>query len=85
MNQQLYTTIERILVDTFGVPAADVAPDATIESLELDSLDLVELTLLIEEETGVVIEDEEVEGITTVGDAVDLVAAKSAAVERTSA
>lgn len=85
MNEQLYATVERILVDTFGVPADDVTPDATIESLELDSLDLVELTLLIEEETGVVIEDEEVEDITTVRDAVDLVAANSAAVEQASA
>jgi acyl carrier protein len=76
MDQQVYTTVERILVETFRVPAEDVQPDATVESLDLDSLDLVELTLAIEEELGVKIEDDELEGITTVRDAVDLVAAK---------
>lgn len=74
-----YTTIEDILVATFRVPADDVAPEATFESLELDSLDLVELVLAVEERTGVRIEDDEVEAIRTVRDAVELVDAKAGA------
>lgn len=62
-------TFEKILVDTFGVPAEDVTPEATFESLGLDSLDVVELTLVIEEELGVKIEDEELEDVRTVQDA----------------
>ncbi len=77
MNDRYYTTIERILVDTFGVPADDVRPEATFESLELDSLDLVELLLAVEDETGVHVEDDELEGVRTVGDAARLVAAKA--------
>jgi acyl carrier protein len=77
MNQDVYKTVEQVLVDTFGVDVENVSPEATFESLELDSLDLVELTLLVEEETGVKIEDDEVEQIRTVGDAVDLIVKKS--------
>jgi acyl carrier protein len=76
-QQKLFDTVQNVLVDTFGVDAESVTADATFESLELDSLDLVELTLLIEEETGVKIEDDEVEQIRTVGDAVSLISEKS--------
>ncbi len=77
MDQNIYASVERILTDTFQVPADEVSPDATFESLELDSLDLVELTLAVEEELGVKIEDEEIERIRSVRDSVNLIAAKS--------
>jgi acyl carrier protein len=73
MSQDLLPTFKTLLVDTFGVPEADVTPDATFESLGLDSLDVVELTLVLEEETGVKLEDEELEDVRTVQDAMDKV------------
>lgn len=79
MSQDLLSTFTTLLVDTFGVPEADVTPDATFESLGLDSLDVVELTLVLEEETGVKLEDEELEDVRTVQDAIDKVAAKKQA------
>ncbi len=79
MSQDLLGTFRTILVDTFGVTAEDVTPEATFESLGLDSLDVVELTLVLEEETGVKLEDEELEDVRTVQDAIDKVAAKVSA------
>jgi acyl carrier protein len=79
MSQDLYTTLQTLLTDTFGVAADDVAPDATFEALGLDSLDVVELTLVLEEETGVKLEDEELEDVRTVQDAVDKVVEKQGA------
>ncbi|MGH3441057.1 MAG: acyl carrier protein [Nitriliruptorales bacterium] len=79
MSQELYETVARILTDTFQVPADEVSAEATLESLDLDSLDLVELTLIVEEETGVKIEDDELENIRTVGDAVAAIEKKQAA------
>ena len=73
MSQDLFATFKTMLVDTFGVPEDDVAPDATFEALGLDSLDVVELTLVLEEETGVKLEDEELEDVRTVQDAIDKV------------
>ncbi len=70
------TAFKSILTETFGVPEGDFAADATFESLGLDSLDVVELTLVIEEELGVKIEDEELEDVRTVQDAADKVDAK---------
>ncbi len=79
MSQDLLTTFRTILVDTFDVPADDVTAEATFESLGLDSLDVVELTLVLEEETGVKLEDEELEDVRTVQDAIDKVAGKVSA------
>ena len=74
-----YRTVTDILTGTFGVPADDLGRDVTFESLGLDSLDLVELTLVIEEETGIKIEDEELEDVRTIGDAADAIDEKQKA------
>ena len=79
MSQDLLTTFQTILVETFDVPADDVTAAATFESLGLDSLDVVELTLVLEEETGVKLEDEELEDVRTVQDAIDKVQGKVSA------
>ncbi|MEU6485879.1 phosphopantetheine-binding protein [Streptomyces sp. NPDC046887] len=47
-----YPAITRILTESFGVEADALRPDATFDQLELDSLALVELSLLLEERTG---------------------------------
>jgi len=47
------TTSERIaniLTSKYHVPADRIAPDATLESLGLDSLDLIELLFEVEDE-----------------------------------
>ena len=76
MNQDLLTTFTEILVEDFDIPAEEVSPEATFEALGLDSLDVVDLTLAVEERTGVKLEDEELEDVRTVGDAVNAAAAK---------
>ena len=78
MSQDLLATFKELLTEEFGVPADDVKPDATFEGLGLDSLDVVELTLVLEERTGVKLEDEELEEVRTVQDAIDKVSEKQA-------
>ena len=49
----MQTTLERlqrILADKFSVPAEKVLPEAPLESLGLDSLDLIEVLFEVEEE-----------------------------------
>ncbi|MGI8440150.1 MAG: acyl carrier protein [Thermoleophilaceae bacterium] len=58
-----------------GPEPAQVTPDATFESLDVDSLDLVELTQVVEEEFGVVIPNEDAAKLTTVGEAIEYVVA----------
>lgn len=76
-SQQTTTRLREILVHDFGIPAGDVTPEATFEALGLDSLDLVELTMIVDEQVGVKLEDEDLEGIATVRDAVEAIEAKT--------
>ena len=77
MNQDLLTTFTEILVEDFDIPAEEISPEVTFEALGLDSLDVVDLTLAVEERTGVKLEDEELEDVRTVGDAVNAADAKT--------
>ncbi|MCC5947468.1 MAG: acyl carrier protein [Nitriliruptoraceae bacterium] len=70
MSDDLLGTFKAILSEEFGVPEDDITKDATFEALGLDSLDVVELTLVLEEKTGVKLEDEELEDVRSVGDAI---------------
>jgi len=76
VSQELLATMTEVLSEDFGVPEEDISADATFEGLGLDSLDVVELTLVLEEKTGVKLEDEELEEIRTVQQAVDKIAEK---------
>lgn len=74
-------TVEKVVREAlpqFGVEPDDITRDATFEDLDVDSLDLAELSQIIEEEFGVALKGEDVARIKTVGDAVDLVVSRSA-------
>ena len=58
----------------FGEEPENVKPDSRFEDLDIDSLDLVELAQVIEDEYKIEISDAEMEKITTVQDVVDIVA-----------
>lgn len=76
----VYDRVKSLLVDKFGVPEDDIAPEATFDDLDLDSLDLVEFALAAEEELGVRISDEEAEDLETLQDTVKLLESKGATV-----
>ena len=64
-----FEKVKEIIVEQLGLEESEVKEDTSFEALGLDSLDIVELLMAIEEEFGVEISDEEAEGIHTVGDA----------------
>ncbi len=63
----------REAVASFGPDESEVTRDATFESLEVDSLDLAELSQIVEEKFGVTLKGADVSEIKTVGDAIDLI------------
>lgn len=63
-------------LEEFGAEPDQIKPEAEFESLDIDSLDLVELAQIVEDDYGVQLKGEDMEGVTTVGQAVDLVLAK---------
>ena len=78
MSQELFDRFTKCAVELLSVHAAKVTRDARFkEDLEADSLDLVEFVMALEEEFSVEVPEKELEGITTVGQAFDLIAAKA--------
>jgi acyl carrier protein len=74
---ELQDKVCSILADQLAVDREKVTAEARFsEDLDADSLDLVEAVLALEEEFGVSIPEDEMEGVKTVGQAVDLVASK---------
>jgi acyl carrier protein len=73
--------VEARVVDalaSFGPDKSQIAPSSTFEELDIDSLDLVELAQIVEDEYGVVLKGEDMKGLQTVGDAIDLIASRAA-------
>ena len=71
--------IREVAVDVLSVQPDQVTEAASFkDDLDADSLDLVELVMGLEERFDVSIPEEDLEGVTTVGHAVDLVLAKVA-------
>jgi acyl carrier protein len=64
-------------LEEMGADANEFSRGATFEDLDVDSLDLVELAQVVEDEFGVQLEGEDVKDLKTVGEAIDLVVARS--------
>ncbi len=75
-KEQITERVTEALVE-LGAEREEIKPEAEFEALELDSLDLVELAQIVEEEWGVEITAKDMEGLTTVGQAIDLVASRA--------
>ena len=72
--------VETVVYDTlvqFGPTREELRREATFEELDLDSLDLAELSQVVDEEFGVRLKGDDVQQIKTVGDAIDLIVARA--------
>ncbi len=65
-------TIQDMMVKHFDLKLEDLAPEATLESLGLDSLSVAEFTFLIEDELKISFPNERIE-LKTLQDVVNLV------------
>ena len=66
--------VKNLIVEQLGVSLDEVVPTASfVDDLGADSLDLVELVMMLEEEFGGEIPDEDAEKIQTVQDAIDYI------------
>jgi acyl carrier protein len=74
------TTIREVAAEVLSVDPDQVTEQARFkEDLDADSLDLVELVMGLEERFDIEVPEEDLEGVTTVGQAVDLVLSKVSA------
>ncbi len=75
-KEQIEQRITEALVE-FGEEEENISRDARFDDLDVDSLDLVELAQIIEDEYGVEVADSDLDKLVSVGDAVDLVSART--------
>ncbi|MFJ8822965.1 phosphopantetheine-binding protein [Streptomyces sp. NPDC102467] len=73
------SALTTVLTEKFEIDPAVVRPDATLESLDLDSLALAELALSLQERLGVKVAESEATKHTTVAGLTASLAAKYAA------
>ncbi|MGD0454691.1 MAG: phosphopantetheine-binding protein [Solirubrobacteraceae bacterium] len=74
-------TVASVVIEAlvrFGIEASDISLDAQLKDLDIDSLDVVELSQIVREEFGVELSAEDLKDLSTVGEVVDMVAARAA-------
>jgi acyl carrier protein len=76
-NEEIISKINEFLIEEFEVEGATITPDATLkETLELDSLDYVDLVVIIEGNFGIKVKQEDFTGILTFQNLYDYVISK---------
>jgi acyl carrier protein len=69
-------TVEETVIEAIvdlGPEREELTREATLESLDIDSLDLVEIAQIVEEEHGVKLTTDDAERLQSFGDVLDLV------------
>lgn len=70
----MFEKIKSIMMEQLNIDENDITEDTSFkDDLGLDSLDLFELAMAMEEEFGVEIPQEDLENIVTVGDAMEYI------------
>ena len=77
MADDTFETFKKCAVEVLQVSPDQITLEAKFgDDLDADSLDLVELVMALEEAFDIEVPEEELEGITTVGQAYELVTSK---------
>ncbi len=76
-NEATFEKFKACAVEILNVPGEKVTLDANFANdLDADSLDLVELVMELEEVFSITVDESELEGVETVGQAYELVTSK---------
>jgi len=81
MNKdQIFEQVQKVTCEILKVPASRVVPSARlVEDLDVDSLFITQLSMGLEDEFNIEVDDAYLPGLTTVQSVVDFVAAKTEA------
>ena len=78
-DDEVLAGLAEIVNEETGVPTTDVQPDKSFtDDLDIDSLSMMTIVVNAEERFGVRIPDDDVKGLSTVGDAVSYIQKASA-------
>lgn len=77
MSDDTFARFAKVAAESLSKPVEAITREASFaEDLDADSLDLVQMVMDLEEEFDITVDEEELDGITTVGAAYDLVSSK---------
>ena len=83
MEKEIEKEVVDIVVEQLGVDASDVTRDKSfVEDLNADSLDRVELIMIIEEKMNIEISEDEATSLKTVGDVIEYVLEKQSLMQK---
>lgn len=69
---EMFEKVRDMLAEALNIPADKITPESKVtDDLGADSLDMVELLSRLEDEEGIVIPEEDLDSLATVGDIVD--------------
>ncbi|AXY25412.1 acyl carrier protein [Suicoccus acidiformans] len=72
-EESTFVEVQHMIVERFGVQESVVTPEMTFDDLGADSLDVVELVMEIEDKYNIQFDDEKIEELQTIGDAVSYI------------
>ena len=75
MNEEIFDQLKEIMVDELGIDGSEIKPESVLLSdLDINSLELMNLVMVVEEKYNIFLDEERLRDIKTVGDAVSYVA-----------
>ncbi|MCX5438545.1 acyl carrier protein [Streptomyces sp. NPDC057684] len=77
VESSLKHQVSGLISDKFGLDEAELLSGATFDELDIDSLILVELSLILRKEMGIVLVEGELKSSFTLDEAVAVIAAKA--------
>jgi acyl carrier protein len=75
-TEAVQKTVTDALV-SFGAEQSEIALDTELTALDIDSLDLAEMSQIVDDEYGVSLKSSDVTTIKTVGDIIELIVSKA--------
>ncbi|MGR3938412.1 acyl carrier protein [Streptomyces sp. BRA346] len=75
----MFETLKEVLVGKLKATSEKITPEATVEEAELDSLSIVELSIILEKDFTITITDDELLAAPTIGDMAKLIEERNAA------
>lgn len=68
-----------IIAEEVSIDRADLKPEATLEALNIASLDMISVMFAIEDKFAIIVEQDDLKGAATLQDFIDVVIAKGEA------
>lgn len=75
-RQEIEQVVHKVLVEEFRAEPGAIMPEASFKEVGLDSLDVVSLVMALEDRLGVEIPESDLDGVSQIGQALDLLERK---------